>query len=284
MPTLSPNQNSLRAERRKFYEAGCETKYCVACSIFAPETIASNLPKGCPGSKKADGASRYGSPIMRSAERQQVWEDDTQFSSEDEGADTSRKQSSPESCPSGTSSAYHTHTHNYITTSNPINPNIYTFFRKLVLRTLTGEELPRGLTSGKFAFDDSADRTTVVYRFRLYDEYARGKYRHYALIALAGNGNGNAFKAVAHIWERFEFIADWVTRKVDDANGKSEAEKKRKEDQGYLDERSFLTATRARDRMRMRGLNEMTGDDTFFAALHLQFIGLLRELRERYPV
>ena len=274
----------MRAERRKLYEAGCETKYCVACSIFAPESIANNLPKGCPGSKKADGANRYGSPIMRSAERKQVWEEDTQFSSEDEGADTYNKHSSPESYPSGTtSSAYHTHTHNYITTSNPINPNIYTFFRKLVLRTLTGEELPRGLTSGKFAFDDSADRTTVVYRFRLYDEYARGKYRQYALIALAGNGNRSAFKAVAHIWERFELIADWITRKVDDANGKSEAEKKRKEDQGYTDERSFLTATRARDRMRMRGLNEMTGDETFFAALHVQFIGLLRELREKYP-
>lgn len=274
----------MRAERRKLYEAGCETKYCVACSIFAPESVAKKLPRGCPGSKKADGASRYGSPIMRSAERQQVWDEDTQFSSEDEGPDTLPKESTPESYPSGSSSVFHTHTHNYITTSNPINPNIYTFFRKLVLRTLTGEELPRGLTSGKFAFDDSADRTTVVYRFRLYDEYARGKYRHYALIALAGNRTRSAFKAVAHIWERFELIADWITRKVEDANGKSEAEKKRKEDQGYFDERSFLTATRVRDRMRMRGLKEMTGDETFFAALHLQFIGLLRELRERYPL
>ena len=261
------------------YEAGCETKYCVACSIFAPEVIAKSLPQGCPGSKKADGASRYGSPIMRSAERQQIWEEDSQVSSEDEGADA-YKHASPESFQSRTSSTHHTHTHNYITTSNPINPNIYTFFRKLVLRTLTGEELPRGLTSGKFAFNDSADRTTVVYRFRLYDEFARGKYRQYALIALAGHGSRSAFQIVSHIWERFEVIANWITRKVDVANGKLQAEKRRKEEQGYMDERSFLTATRTRDRMRMRGLNEMTGDETFFAALHVQFIGLLRELRQ----
>ena len=215
---------------------------------------------------------------MRSAEPYQVWDDDTLVSSDDEDDDPHHK-NTPDSFTSTASTSYHIHNHNYVTTSNPINPNIYTFFRKLVLRTLTGEELPRGLTQGKFAFDDSADRTMAVYRFKLYDPMARGKYRQYALIALVGNSNSGAFKAVAHIWERFEAIAAWITRKVGAANEKLEqAENLRNEGEEYIP-LSFLTQ-KARG-VKMRGLTEMTDDPKFFAALHVKFIGVLKELREK---
>lgn len=35
-------------------------------------------------------------------------------------------------------------------------------------------------------------------------------------------------------------------------------------------------------RMRARGLTEMVGDDKFFAELHLDFVGMLRELMGGY--
>ena len=273
-----------REERRKLYEAGCETKYCVSCSIFTPQNIAQSLPAGCPGSLIGTGTGRNGSPILRSEEPFQVWDDeiqsDTDTDEEDGGAEHSYPTAST-SFDSQASSFSHTHTLNYISTSNPIDPSIYSLFRKLVLRTLTGEELPRGLTSGKLAFDGTADRTTVAYKFRLADPFARGGYRFYALIALAGNGNRGAFRAVARVWERFQVIAEWLTVKVEENTALSSPLSAERQEQstGYLPVSSFLTG---RDRPQARGLTEMTGDEKIFAALHLEFVSLQRELREMY--
>ena len=273
-----------REERRKLYEAGCETKYCVSCSIFAPPTIAESLPTGVPGSVLNGGTSRNGSPILRSEEPFRVWDDEMQSDSDNDAEDeeaSRRFRDTPQSFDSRASSSYHTHTLNYISTSNPIDPNIYSLFRKLVLRTLTGEELPRGLTSGKLAFDDATDRTTVAYKFRLADPYARGGYRFYALIALANSGNWGVFQAVAKVWERFQSMAEGLAERVDEHLAASQPAGHEKSDTslGYLPVSSFLTG---RDRPRTRGLTEMTGDEKIFAAIHLEFVSLLRELRETY--
>lgn len=289
LSTASRILSDGREERRKLYEAGCETKYCVSCSIFAPQTIAQSLPAGCPGSFLGAGTGRNGSPILRSEEPYQVWDDDLRSDSEneddEEGGPSRQCRPSPNSFNSRSSSSCHTHTRNYISTSNPINPNIYSLFRKLVLRTLTGEELPRGLTSGKLAFDDAADRTTVAYKFRLSDPFARGGYRFYALIALAGGGNWGAFRAAARIWERFQVIADWLAVKVDEhlatvqPPSTSSSSSEKTDASSYLPVSSFLTG---RDRPRARGLTEMTGDDHIFAALHLEFVSLRKELGRMY--
>ena len=277
------NRSDVRAERRKLYEAGCETKYCVSCSIFAPQDLAQSLPRGCPGSFLGAGNGRNGSPIIRSEEPFRVWDDGGQSESdaEEDETDTARRYGASSGSFNSRASSYHTHTLNYISTSNPINPDIYSLFRKLVLRTLTGEELPRGLTSGKLAFDDAADRTTVAYKFRLSDPFARGGYRFYALIALAGSGDWGAFRAVARIWERFQLIAEWLGSKVEEnvATSRPPSSEKTEPSSNHLPVSSFLTG---RDRPRARGLTEMTGNEKIFAAIHVEFVSLQRELRELY--
>ena len=276
-----------REERRKLYEAGCETKYCVSCSIFTPQDLAQSLPKGCPGSVIGANGGRNGSPILRSEEPLTVWDDEVQSDSDNEDGAASpdrRFHQPPGSYSSRASSSYHTHTLNYVSTSNPINPNIYSLFRKLVLRTLTGEELPRGLTSGKMAFDDTADRTTIAYKFRLSDPFARGGYRFYALIALANSDSWVAFQAAPRIWDKFQDIADWLAGKVEGNNAASQpaasvAASDRADSYNYMPVSNFLTG---RDRPRARGLTEMTGDEKIFAALHLEFVSLRKELRTLY--
>lgn len=283
---LRPVSDS-REEQRRLYEAGCETKYCVSCSIFAPQDLAQSLPAGCPGSLIGAAGGRNGSPILRSEEPLTVWDDETQSDSdnEEDTSITDRKYHPPSgSYSSRASSSFHTHTLNYISTSNPINPNIYSLFRKLVLRTLTGEELPRGLTSGKMAFDDTAERTTIAYKFRLSDPFARGGYRFYAFIALANSDNWAAFQAAPRIWDRFQVIADWLAGKVEENNAinqppTSAMSSDRGDTLDYLPVPSFLTG---RDRPRARGLTEMTGDEKIFAALHLEFVSLRKELRNLY--
>lgn len=283
--TGAKGQTTVKAfeDRRRPYQGAGDEKECVSCSISIPQRLSDKLPPGAPGSPKANGNGQNGSPTLRSKEPLHVY--DSPFSDSDTEEDEPDIGQSPKSFTSNTStSSYHTHTLQYITTSNPIDPTIFSVLRKVVLRTFTCEQLPRGLTAGKLAFGDPVSDCTIAYKFRLSDPCARGGYRRYALIALAGTESASAHRAMALIWKNFQRIADWMTAEAEKTIRRSQqAEQNSRESSEYPPISSFLTVRRnCGSGMRARGLTEMMGDEKFFAELHLKFVSLLRDLRWRF--
>ena len=305
-PELQPatlgaqRQNALRPLHpfNRFPGAGSNGRGCESCTISLPEDIASKLPPGAPGSPKADGSGRNGSPILRFRESLQIYQDQQidSDSEEDRGGPIRlNQQRSPESFPSDTSGSFlHKHTLSYISTSSPTDPNTYSIIRRAAIRTLSGEQLPRGQTAGELFFGTPLDGWTIAYKFRLSDPYARGGYRKYALIALASSET-RAYQVMTFIWEHFRRIAGNIISRTAQKIKENEGDKGDEEDvtkEHRIPVSSFLTG-RTTDpdgyprqygaaRMRARGLTEMVGDDKFFAELHLDFVGMLRDLMGGY--
>ncbi len=305
-PELQPaslgaqRQNALRPLNplNRFPVAGSNGRGCESCTISLPEEIASKIPPGAPGSPKADGSGRNGSPILRFKESLQIYRDQQNDSDSDEdrgGPIRLNQQCSPESFASDTSgSFFHKHTLSYISTSSPTDPNTYSIIRRAAIRTLSGEQLPRGQTAGELFFGTPLDGWTIAYKFRLSDPYARGGYRKYALIALASSET-RAYQVMTFIWEHFRRIAGNIISRTAQKIKENEGDKGDQEDitkEHRIPVSSFLTG-RTTDpdgyprqygaaRMRARGLTEMVGDDKFFAELHLDFVGMLRELMGGY--
>lgn len=282
----------------RFPVAGSNGKGCESCTISLPEEISSKIPPGAPGSPKADGSGRNGSPILRFKESLQIYRDQQTDSDSDEdreGPIRLNQQSSPESFASDTSASfYHKHTLSYISTSSPTDPNTYSIIRRAAIRTLSGEQLPRGQTAGELFFGTPLDGWTIAYKFRLSDPYARGGHRKYALIALASSET-RAYQVTTFIWEHFRRIAENIITRTTQKIKENEGDRGDHEDitkEHRIPVSSFLTG-RTIDpdgyprqygaaRMRARGLTEMVGDDKFFAELHLEFVGMLRELMGGY--
>lgn len=265
---------------------------CVSCSISLPEVTISQLPAWAPGSPRKDGIGRNGSPVMRTTEK--VFAHWNQQPAADVEAEDKFQQSTPESFASDASmTACHPHELIYRTTCSPIDPNTYSILRRATIRTLSCEQLPRGLTSGALSFADPVDGYTVAYKFRLTDPYARGCQRHYALIALVGQDPTRMYKVTAIIWRAFRRIAAGIIARTESVI-----------QQGNVDENvrggrkppipgsSFLTG-RTLDPdgyprrnggsiMRARGLAEMVGDELIFAHIHGEFTYLLQNLGRQF--
>ena len=178
----------------------------MSCTISIPEEIRSKLPLGAPGSPRPDGNGRNGSPVLRSKEAVHACgSQHSDFSADEE---MSFQQGSPESFTTDTpQSSCHSHTLEFVTTSKPMKPSTYSSLRRASIRTLSCEQLPRGLTAGRIFFGDPNAGYTIAYKFRLTDPHARGRHRHYALLALAGHDEGRAWQATTTIWRAFERIA-----------------------------------------------------------------------------
>lgn len=301
-PELQPatlgahRQNALRplTPLNRFSVAGSNGRGCESCTISLPEEISSKLPPGAPGSPKANGCGRNGSPILRFRESLQIYRDqqtDSDSEEDREGPIRLNQLSSPDSFASDTSASfYHKHTLSYISTSTPTDPNTYSIIRRAAIRTLSGEQLPRGQTAGELFFGTPLDGWTIAYKFRLSDPYARGGYRKYALVALASSET-RGYQVMTFIWEHFRRIAGNIIARTAQKIKENEGERGDHEDdrqEHRIPVSSFLTG-RTTDpdgyprqygtaRMRARGLTEMVGDDKFFAELHLEFVGMLREL------
>lgn len=168
-----------------------------------------------------------------------------------------------------------------------MRPNTYSLLRRASIRTLSCEQLPRGLTAGRLFFGDPMAGYIIAYKFRLTDPYARGRQRHYALLALAGHDPGRAFKATSTVWRSFERIAANIMSNNEKNQQIGKSSTGEKEKQKSTATSSFLTQ-RAVDpdgfprrggvTMRPRGLAEMVGNDLFFAELHRSFVVLLQSL------
>ena len=111
--------------------------------------------------------------------------------------------------------ASHEHMLTYTSTHRPLSKEVFSLLRNAVVRTLSGEQLPKGLTSGRLFFGSKADGYCIAFTFRLPDRFARGGKRGYALIALAGKDSPLLSHVVSKIWMRFEMIAEWLTQKVE---------------------------------------------------------------------
>ena len=197
--------------------------------------------------------------------------------------------SSPHSIgPTVQESSCHSHNLEYVSNSSPIEPDTYSGLRRATIRTLSGEQLPRGHTLGPLFFGDTINGYTIAYVFRLADLHARGHQRYYALLALAGSDTRRAFEACTIIWSFFEQLAISIIEKAehvalqtsptDDSPSRSE----------YITPvSSFLTGRtmdpdgytrRGAAHVRANSIAELVDDKEFFCELHMTFVGMLQEL------
>lgn len=281
-------RNDAQDSRNEPYQSQGDDGGCVSCSISLPDGTISQLPLWAPGSPKKGGTGRNGSPVMRTTEK--VFGNWNQDSGAEVEETPHFQQSSPDSFVSNTSrSSCHPHELIYRTTSSPIDPDTYSILRRATIRTLSCEQLPRGLTSGAISFGDPVDGYTVAYKFRLPDPYARGCQRYYALLALAGQDPGRVYKATPIIWKAFRRIAASIMSKAEGTISHNQpSENTRGGRKQAMPISSFLTGRtidpdgyprrNGGSSTRARGLAEMVGDELIFAHLHGEFTYLLQNL------
>ncbi|KAF1843643.1 uncharacterized protein K460DRAFT_357344 [Cucurbitaria berberidis CBS 394.84] len=198
---------------------------CENCQMEVPKKYRDKLPTGAPGSPSKDGRGRNGSPVLRSSQnypvRRPVSRGDASSTDSSDVSDTEQSTSFesrhsgayPDSIPASpmlVSRGMHTHTLNYISTSQPQSPTTYSLLRRTCIRTLSTEVLPLSKPSGPIMFGDSVAGYTIAYVFRLQDPRSRGAKRTYALIAMAGRDCRRATKAMVKITEVFESIANRI--------------------------------------------------------------------------
>ncbi|KAL9601004.1 MAG: hypothetical protein Q9219_002826 [cf. Caloplaca sp. 3 TL-2023] len=249
------------------------------------------LPSGAPGSPKQDGTGTNGCPILRSKTKISVWGNPCSDSDPDD--DPTYHQSSPTSVTSSTTTAssFHEHVFECRTTSTPVDSNTYAILRRACIQTLSCEQLPRGLTSGRLSFQDSFNGLTIAWKFRLPDPYARGRQRHYALLAVVHPESCRAMEASPIIWNAFERIVRNImvdtenllkqhrgptggTSSIDLSNVSSYLTGRTVDPDGF--------SRRNGINIRARSLVEIVGDEYFFPRLHLEFARLLRSLADRF--
>ncbi|KAL1967599.1 hypothetical protein VTN77DRAFT_3114 [Rasamsonia byssochlamydoides] len=289
-------QQSSRANTEQLNRfGGADGDTCASCSISLPEDVSKQLPPGSPGTPKADGKGKNGSPVLRS--REIVYSCGGNHSdSDDEAHDPHLHSSFPDSLHSSSvvsDVSCHAHILTYLSLRGPPNPADYALLRRSSIRTLSCELLPRGLSSGPLCFGDSVAGYTIAYIFRLPDPMARGKRRSYALVALAGKDAGRAFRASPIIWRSFARIAGGIVSAAE----KHQEEEKRREERSYASANkvggrdytpisSFLTGRtvdpdgqpRRAGQIRARNLAEIVGNEYIFAELHAHFVALLQQL------
>ncbi|KIW89472.1 uncharacterized protein Z519_09628 [Cladophialophora bantiana CBS 173.52] len=283
---------------------------CASCSFSVPKAVAEKLPAGAPGSKRADNPNNVntGAPVLRSREfvclrerkrrnsRLHVSEDSNPSSygssvtsSYDSHATTSHTQSHR-------SDECHDHTLTYLTSKSPADRESYAQLRASVIRTLSCELLPRGMSDGPFCFGDSNTGYTIAYVFRLTDPKARGRRRAYAFLALAGKDASRAFQACPMLWESFARMAKGIEAAAQQQRCKEEKEAESLDASGkstarnYTPVSSFLTARtvdpdghpRRVGQATPRSLAEIVGDENIFTFLHQYFVAILRCLGERF--
>ncbi|KIX00698.1 uncharacterized protein Z518_09763 [Rhinocladiella mackenziei CBS 650.93] len=287
---------------------------CASCSFSVPKAIAEKLPAGAPGSKKAaDGENNINpsAPVLRS--REFVCLRDRRRNSSYHSVQDSKPSSYGSSVTSSHSHASshtnspthshsdncHDHTLTYLTAKSPDDPESYARLRASVIRTLSCELLPRGMSDGPFCFGDSNTGYTIAYVFRLTDPKARGRRRAYAFLALAGKDASRAFQACPMLWEAFANMA----KGIESAAQRNQERQRRKEEKeaestdasksgarNYTPVSSFLTARnvdpdghpRRVGHAAPRSLAEIVGDENIFTFLHQYFVAILRCLGDQF--
>lgn len=293
-----PAQLAETAPQYQFGRGQGET--CASCTFTVPQNVAQRLPAGAPGSTRDGLKSKNGAPVLRSREFVCLGRGLPGHSSADLPSSQESTVPAAESCNSTLSQHEdcHDHTLTYLTTKSPHTAENYTQLRASVIRALSFEVLPRGLSEGPLCFGDSSSGHTIAYVFRLTDPQARGKRRAYAFVALAGTDPHRAFKACPLLWKAFATISRVIEEAAQKNQEETErelqmqrqAELERGDIPGYIPLSSFLSnravdpdgyPRRARQ-TQPRSLAEIVGDENIFAVLHQYFIAVLRALGDRF--
>ncbi|KAJ5060542.1 vesicle coat protein [Bipolaris maydis] len=226
----SSSAGSSFGGRRPSSTLESDSDVCENCQMVVPQKYSDKIPNGAPGSPTKDGRGRNGSPVLRSSQsypvRRSISRDDVSSTDSSDVSDTEQSASfqsgnsslypdSVPASPSLSSRSVHTHTLNYISTSQPQSPSTYSLLRRTCIRTLSTEVLPLSKPSGPIMFGDSVAGYTIAYVFRLQDPRSRGAKRTYALIAMAGRDCRRATKAMVKITEAFEGIANRIISLAD---------------------------------------------------------------------
>lgn len=286
-----PSRSSFGARPGRPYKALGENGGCASCTFSVPKEYIMKIPSGAPGSPKANGVGTNGSPVLRSKAKIPVW--GSPHSDSDADDDGTFHQASPTSVMSSTTtvSSYHEHYFECRTTSSPVDPNTYAILRRACIQALSCEQLPRGLTSGRLSFQDAVNGLTIAWKFRLPDPHARGRHRHYALLAVVHPESNQAMEASPLIWSAFERIVYNIMVDTENLLKQGQNPGGGKPQMDFSNVSSFLTGRtmdpdgfprRGGITMRARSLVEIVGDEYFFPRLHLEFTKLLRTLADRF--
>lgn len=272
---------------------------CASCTFTVPQQIAAKIPRGAPGSLKDGGKTKTGPPILRSRELICLGKGHHKHSQEEPSSSQESQMSSSGSFGSvGSRSDCHDHTLTYLTSKGPDDQPTFAKLGKSVIRALSCEVLPRGMSEGPFCFGDATSGYTIAYVFRLTDPKARGRRRAYAFVALAGKDGHRAFKACPMLWEAFAAMSKIIEQAAQRYQDEQETQQQKARDEefsresqgGYTPISSFLTQ-RPRDpdgqprragQTQPRSLAEIIGDESIFAILHGYFVHLLRCLGDRF--
>lgn len=243
--------------------------------------------------------SKHGAPVLRSREFVCLGNKKKRQAQEYTSSSQDSQTSSVRSVDSALShSDCHDHTLTYLTSKSPDDIDIYAQLRTSVVRALSCEALPRGMSEGPFCFGDSTTGYTIAYVFRLTDLKARGRRRTYAFVALAGHDAYRAFKACPMLWEAFATMSKSIEQAAQKHQDNQELQQQKdREDElsasiqkGYTEPSSFLTQ-RPRDsdgqprragQTQPRSLAEITGNENIFAILHQYFVAVLRCLGDKF--
>lgn len=284
---------------------------CASCTFSVPTAVAEQLPSGAPGSKRTDGTGglNTGAPVLRSREFVCLRERkkrrgsnhhrpfDSKSSSYGSSVTSSAHSHTSSRLESQHSDDCHDHTLTYLTSKSPEDPECYAQLRASVIRTLSCELLPRGMSDGPLCFGDANTGYTIAYVFRLTDPKARGRRRAYAFLALAGKDASRAFQACPMLWESFKRMAKGIEtaaqRHQDKQRQKEEkeaAEANKPGSKNYTPVSSFLTSRsidsdghpRRVGQTTPRSLAEIVGDENIFTFLHQYFVSILRCLGEQF--
>ena len=294
-PLYSPGHKKQSPEPR-FSHGRTQGDTCASCSFSVPQDVAAHLPEGARGSPRPDGKGTNGSPVLRSREKVCLG-----GGSHENGEDQVPNGAAGNALLSGSfrsvgsvDSQCHDHLLTYLTVQSPDDPKDFSTLRASVIRTLSCELLPRGMSDGPFCFGDSTTGYTIAYVFRLTDPKARGRRRAYAFVALAGRDTRRAFRACPMVWEAFATMAKAIEeaahRSQEEQKDKEEKERDNKKGSDYTPISSFLTQRavdpdgfpRRAGQTSPRSLADIIGDEKIFAILHQFFVALLRCLGERF--
>ncbi|RMD39718.1 hypothetical protein DV735_g5414, partial [Chaetothyriales sp. CBS 134920] len=300
--TVDSDPESVSIEQHAYFKAlGAESSHlrsgrghsdtCASCTFTVPAQVASKLPSDRNVSTTPVLRSREFVCLGRKRSRHEQLAS-TSHTSKSSGGSSLDALVSPQ--PDAHPHDCHDHTLTYLTSKSPESALTYATLRNSVVRTLSCELLPRGMSDGPFCFGDSTTGYTIAHSFRLSDPKARGRRRTYAFVALAGTDASRAFKACPLIWEAFAKLAKSIEamamRKQEDARRQQEEEESVKGKRNYTCASSFLTqrqvepdgTPRRVGHTTPRSLSEIVGDDHIFAILHQYFVALLKCLGDRF--
>ena len=181
----------------------------------------------------------------------------------------------------------HNHSQEYVSSTSPMEPEVFSTLRRATVRTLSGEQLPRGHTSGPLWFGDANTGYTIAYIFKLHDAYARGRFRNYALLALVGTDTQRVFEACTLIWSLFEEIAVRIVEMAREVKSRNDAQESSQEHSDVNPVSSLLIGRKTDPdgfprhdvaNLKANGLAELVDNENFFCELHIMFVGMLQNL------